>query len=74
MLGLNASCSKVGGMLTAYFCRPGLETFAAVSCLQFVVDKTTFVCENVNQYSFLPVNKLLIINFSTEKKKNNQGL
>lgn len=26
-------------------CRPGLETFAAVSCLQFVVGKTSFVPE-----------------------------
>lgn len=51
----------------------GLETFAPVSCLQFVVSKTSFVLENVNQYNPLPINKLLIIDFSNEKKKK-QGL
>lgn len=50
-------------------CRPGLETFAAVSCLQFVVGKTSFVPRNVNQYNPLLTNKLLIIDFGTEKKK-----
>lgn len=50
-------------------CWPGLEISATVSCLQFVVDKTSFVPENINQYNPLPVNKLLIIDFSAEKKK-----
>lgn len=52
----------------------GLEAFAAVSCLQPVVGKTSFVPGNVNQYNLLPINKLLITSSGTEKNIYVQGL